>query len=444
MAQNGIHEADLDYVNDPAAVLHRGTPFRARLMLWATILFIVIAIAWASQAELDEVTKGIGKVIPSRQIQVVQNLEGGIVSEILVREGDIVDPGQIMLRIDDTRFSSSFREREVGRAALEARLARLQAEAEGKPFVPPAMLLEGSAEAVERERLLFASQQEELAAQVTVFEQQAEQRRQELQALEARLQGLRANQRLLQSELNLTKPLVAKGAVSEVEVLRLERKAVEVRTEIDATRLAVPRVESALAEIESRIDNVEIAFRNDAREELNQVASELAGMSESTVALEDRVKRTLVRAPVHGTVKRLLINTVGGVVQPGSDLVEIVPLEDSLLVEAQIRPADIAFLRPGLPAMVKITAYDFLVYGGLEAELEHISADTIVDERGDAFYLIRVRTNKNSLGTPGDPLPIIPGMLAQVDILTGKKDGASLPHETGSQGACGSAPRALN
>jgi adhesin transport system membrane fusion protein len=421
MAQNGIHEADLDYVNDPAAVLHRGTPFRARLMLWATILFIVIAIAWANQAELDEVTKGIGKVIPSSQIQVVQNLEGGIVSEIMVREGDIVDPGQIMLRIDDTRFSSSFREREVGRAALEARLARLQAEAEGKPFVPPSKLLEGSAEAVERERLLFASQQEELAAQVTVFEQQTEQKRQELQALEARLQGLRANQRLLQSELNLTKPLVAKGAVSEVDVLRLERKAVEVRTEIDATRLAVPRVESALAEIESRIDNVEIAFRNDAREELNQVASELAGMSESTVALEDRVKRTLVRAPVHGTIKRLLINTVGGVVQPGSDLVEIVPLEDSLLVEAQIRPADIAFLRPGLPAMVKITAYDFLVYGGLEAELEHISADTIVDERGDAFYLIRVRTNKNSLGTSDDPLPIIPGMLAQVDILTGKK-----------------------
>jgi adhesin transport system membrane fusion protein len=421
MAQNGIHEADLDYVNDPAAVLHRGTPFRARLMLWATILFIVIAIAWANQAELDEVTKGIGKVIPSSQIQVVQNLEGGIVSEIMVREGDIVDPGQIMLRIDDTRFSSSFREREVGRAALEARLARLQAEAEGKPFVPPSKLLEGSAEAVERERLLFASQQEELAAQVTVFEQQTEQKRQELQALEARLQGLRANQRLLQSELNLTKPLVAKGAVSEVDVLRLARKAVEVRTEIDATRLAVPRVESALAEIESRIDNVEIAFRNDAREELNQVASELAGMSESTVALEDRVKRTLVRAPVHGTIKRLLINTVGGVVQPGSDLVEIVPLEDSLLVEAQIRPADIAFLRPGLPAMVKITAYDFLVYGGLEAELEHISADTIVDERGDAFYLIRVRTNKNSLGTSDDPLPIIPGMLAQVDILTGKK-----------------------
>jgi adhesin transport system membrane fusion protein len=266
MAQNGIHEADLDYVNDPAAVLHRGTPFRARLMLWATILFIVIAIAWANQAELDEVTKGIGKVIPSSQIQVVQNLEGGIVSEIMVREGDIVDPGQIMLRIDDTRFSSSFREREVGRAALEARLARLQAEAEGKPFVPPSKLLEGSAEAVERERLLFASQQEELAAQVTVFEQQTEQKRQELQALEARLQGLRANQRLLQSELNLTKPLVAKGAVSEVDVLRLERKAVEVRTEIDATRLAVPRVESALAEIESRIDNVEIAFRNDARE----------------------------------------------------------------------------------------------------------------------------------------------------------------------------------
>jgi adhesin transport system membrane fusion protein len=242
-----------------------------------------------------------------------------------------------------------------------------------------------------------------------------------VQELNSRLAGLRANQKLLIDELNLTKPLVAKGAVSEVEVIRLERKAVEVRTEINATRLAIPRIESALEEIESRIESTRIAFRNEAREELNAVAAELASMTESSVALEDRVKRTLVRAPVHGTVNRLLVNTVGGVVQPGSDLVEIVPLEDTLLVEAQIRPADIAFLRPGLPATVKISAYDFLIYGGLDAELEHISADTIVDDSGESFYLIRVRTQKNYLGTEEEPLPTIPGMLAQVDILTGKK-----------------------
>jgi len=419
MGQHAVDEADLDYVNDPEAVLQRSTPSRARAMLWLTVLFIVSGLVWASQAELDEVTKGNGKVIPSRQIQVVQNLEGGIVSEIMVREGAVVDPGEVLLRIDDTRFSSSFREREVSRTSLEARLARLEAQAEGNEFSPPASLTDAAV--IERERALYESQMQELAAQVAVFQQQAEQKRQELAELRSRLNGLVANQRLLGSELEMTRPLVAKGAVSEVEVLRLERKAVEIRTEINATRLALPRVESALVEIENRIKSSEIAFRNQAREEMNVVAAELAGMSESTVALEDRVKRTLVRAPVHGTVKRLLVNTVGGVVQPGSDLIEIVPLEDTLLVEAQIRPADIAFLRPGLPAMVKITAYDFLIYGGLEAELEHISADTIVDERGDAYYLIRVRTRKNSLGTVEEPLPIIPGMLAQVDILTGKK-----------------------
>jgi adhesin transport system membrane fusion protein len=421
VASTRLHDSDLDYVNDPREVLERGTPRHARSMLWLTILFLVAAIGWASQAEIDEVTKGSGKVIPSRQIQVIQNLEGGIVSEIMIREGEIVDPGQVLLRIDDTRFSSSFRERVVNRSSLEARLARLRAEAEGGEFSPSKELVATSPDAVNRERALFASHQEQLVAQVDVFKQQEVQKRQELQELRSRLSGLRANQKLLLSELDMTRPLVAKGAVSEVEVLRLERKAIEVRTEINATRLALPRVEAALEEIGSRIESVEIAFRNESREELNAVASELAGMSESAVALEDRVNRTLVRAPVHGTVKRLLINTVGGVVQPGSDLVEIVPLEDTLLVEAQIRPADIAFLSPGLQAIVKISAYDFLIYGGLDAELEHISADTILDERGESFYLIRVRTKSNSLGTESEPLPIIPGMLAQVDILTGKK-----------------------
>ena len=419
MKQAKLQDVDIDYVNDPRVVVNRATPRRARAMLWLTFLFIATAIGWASVAELDEVTKGTGKVIPSRQIQVVQNLEGGIVSEIMVREGQIVDRGEVLLRIDDTRFKSSFREREVNRAALEARLARLEAEAEGTEFIPPKDITDEAV--VARERALFTSRQQQLASQIAVLQQQAAQKRQELQELRARLSGLRANQRLLLDELELTRPLVDKGAVSEVEVLRLERNAVQVRTEIDATRLAVPRVESALEEIEDRIESAEIAFRNEAREELNQVAAELAGMSESTVALEDRVKRTLVRAPVRGTVNRLLINTVGGVVQPGSDLVEIVPLEDTLLVEAKVRPADIAFLSPGQPATVKISAYDFLIYGGLDGNLEHISADTIVDENGDSYYLIRVRTQKNFLGTEEDPLPIIPGMLAQVDILTGKK-----------------------
>jgi adhesin transport system membrane fusion protein len=419
MSSSKLLDDDLDYANDPRQVLARGAPHRARSMLWMTILFVITAVAWAGMAEIDEVTKGVGKVIPSRQIQVVQNLEGGIVSEIMIREGQIVDPGQVLLRIDDTRFSSTFREREVSRSALEARAARLRAEAEGMEFIPPEGLTEASV--VARERALFVSQHQELVSQVTVLERQLQQKRQEVQELNSRLAGLRANQKLLIDELNLTKPLVAKGAVSEVEVIRLERKAVEVRTEINATRLAIPRIESALEEIESRIESTRIAFRNEAREELNAVAAELASMTESSVALEDRVKRTLVRAPVHGTVNRLLVNTVGGVVQPGSDLVEIVPLEDTLLVEAQIRPADIAFLRPGLPATVKISAYDFLIYGGLDAELEHISADTIVDDSGESFYLIRVRTQKNYLGTEEEPLPTIPGMLAQVDILTGKK-----------------------
>ncbi|HEY5789474.1 MAG TPA: HlyD family type I secretion periplasmic adaptor subunit [Gammaproteobacteria bacterium] len=421
MARSTLHEQDFGYANDPGALLERATPSRARAVLWLGVLFFALAIGWAAVAELDEVTKGIGKVIPSRQVQVVQNLEGGIVSELMIKEGQVVEPDEVLLRIDDTRFSSSYRERQVSYLALQAKLARLRAEAEGGEFAPPAGLADESPAVVERERQLFDSHRRHVNSQVDVLEQQAVQKRQELLELRARLSGLRENQKLLGDELQMTRPLVAKGAVSEVEVLRLERKAVEVRTELEAIRLAIPRIEAALDEIGNKIANVEIAFRNESREQLNEVAAELAGMTESAVALEDRVNRTLVRAPVRGTVKRLLVNTVGGVVQPGSDLVEIVPLEDSLLVEAQIRPADIAFLHPGQQAMVKLTAYDFLIYGGLDAQLEHISADTIIDDRGDSYYVIRVRTQKNYLGTDAEPLPIIPGMLAQVDILTGKK-----------------------
>jgi adhesin transport system membrane fusion protein len=219
----------------------------------------------------------------------------------------------------------------------------------------------------------------------------------------------------------LTEPLVAEGAVSEVELLRLKRQVNDLRGGLEATRLAIPRVQSTYDEAIRKVEELELKFRTEARSELNDAISELARISESNQTLEDRVRRTWVKSPVRGTIKQLLVNTVGGVIQPGMDLVAIVPLEDTLLAEAQIRPKDIAFLRPGQEVVVKFTAYDFASYGGLDASLEHISADAINDDKGESFYLVRVRTNFNYLGSEKNPLPLIPGMQTEVNVLTGKK-----------------------
>ena len=205
------------------------------------------------------------------------------------------------------------------------------------------------------------------------------------------------------------------------DLLRLERQVNDLQGALEQGKLAVPRAESALREANKRIENAFSTFRTDAQQQLNAAGAEMAGLKEVVTAGEDRVRRTEVRSPVHGTVKTIKINTVGGVTQPGADLVEVVPLEDTLLVEAQVRPADIAFLRPGLPATVKITAYDFSIYGGLKGTVEDISADTITNDRGEAFYRVRVRTDRNYLGSDAKPLRIIPGMTAQVDVLTGRK-----------------------
>ncbi|MFZ5467051.1 MAG: HlyD family type I secretion periplasmic adaptor subunit [Pseudomonadota bacterium] len=411
---------DLEYMGESAAALLEQSPRGARLILWLVALFVALFLGWAAIAELDEVTRGGGKVIPSRQVQVVQNLEGGIVSEILVREGETVDPGAILLRIDDTRFASSLRESDIRLNVLKAKSARLQAEAEGTDFVPPADVQKAHPELVERERRLYESRRIELESNLAILRQQMEQRRQEVSELESRRAHLEQGLALVGREISMNRPLVQQGVVSEVELLRLEREANQIRSELSSTRLSIPRGVSRLDEAKRKLEEAELSFRSQARLELSSVQGELSGLAESSVALEDRVRRTQVRAPVRGIVKQLRVNTVGGVVQPGMDLVEIVPLEDTLLVEARIRPSDIAFIHPGQKAVVKFSAYDYSIYGGLEGEVDHISADTLESE-DESYYLVRVRTDRNFLGRAEAPLPIIPGMTASVDILTGKK-----------------------
>ncbi|MDH0336315.1 HlyD family type I secretion periplasmic adaptor subunit [Metapseudomonas otitidis] len=396
-------------------------PRVVRLTIWTLIGFTLFLGLWAHFAEIDEVTRGEGKAIPSSKLQKISNLEGGIISELFVHEGQVVEAGDPLLRLDATRFQSNVGETEADRVAMALRVERLSAEVEGRELVIPDELRQKAPGQAESEEALFRSRQQQLRDEVAGLEQQLVQKQQEQREFVSKQGQYRNSLQLLRQEIAISEPLVAEGAISKVEVLRLKRSEVEVRGQLEATNLAIPRAESAIKEVEQKIAETRSRFRSEALTQLNEARTDLNKAEATGKALEDRVNRTLVTSPVRGIVKQLLVNTIGGVIQPGSDLVEIVPLDDTLLVEARIRPQDIAFLHPGQKAMVKFTAYDYTIYGGLQADLEQIGADTITDEDGNSFYLIKLRTRKSHLGSDEKPLLIIPGMVASVDIMTGKK-----------------------
>ncbi|HAU06566.1 MAG TPA: HlyD family type I secretion periplasmic adaptor subunit [Gammaproteobacteria bacterium] len=393
----------------------------SHILLVTLALFFIIAIWWADTTSLDEVTKGEGKVIPSSKVQVIQNLEGGILAEVLISEGELVDKDQILLKIDDTRFSSSFREVELKYYELLAKSSRLSAESSGNDLTFSDELINIQPSIVKNETALYESRQLELDSTISILQQQIAQREQELVEKKSKLKQLQTSLRLGNEELAMSEPLVKVGVMSEVELLRLKRTVNDLRGEMNATRLSIPRIKSAIDEVSKKIEEKVTIFKAGSAQQLADINGELARIKENIFSLEDKVTRTNVRSPVKGTIKQLKINTVGGIIQPGMDLVEIVPAEDKLLIEAKIRPADIAFLRPDQDAMIKLTAYDFSIYGGLRAKLERVSADTITDENGDSFYLIYLRTEKNYIEKQKSRLDIIPGMVATVDILTGKK-----------------------
>nr|WP_215731456.1 MULTISPECIES: HlyD family type I secretion periplasmic adaptor subunit [Pseudomonas] len=397
-------------------------PRVVRLTIWAIIGFFVFLMLWANFAVIDEVTKGDGKAIPSSKIQKIQNLEGGIVSELFVKEGQIVEAGAPLIRLDDTRFASNVGETEADRQSMLLRVERLSAEVDDRPLNFPEDVVKAVPVQAKSEESLYISRRQQLHDEIGGLQEQLIQRQQELREFSSKQAQYRQQLSLQRQEINMSEPLVAQGAVSPVEVLRLKRAEVETRGQLDATTLAIPRAESAIKEVQRKVDETRGKFRSEALTQLNEARTDLNKAQATGKALEDRVSRTLVTSPVRGIVNKLLVNTIGGVIQPGSDMVEIVPLDDTLLVEAKIRPQDIAFLHPGQEAIVKFTAYDYTIYGGLKAQLEQIGADTITDEdKKTTYYIIKVRTERSHLGTDEKPLLIIPGMVASVDIITGKK-----------------------
>jgi membrane fusion protein, adhesin transport system len=382
MAMTGItHKDELLYMRD----MHQAMVAEKQNVIGVTLILLLAclgaALYWASSFQLEEITRGNAKVIPSSREQIIQSLEGGILSEMLVKEGDVVKQGQPLLRIDPTKAKASYQEGQNKALALRATASRLRAEARGTA-------------------LQFSADVKQLSELV---KNETNTYRAKRQALDQSTTTIRRSKELIARELAMTEPMAAKGLVSEIELLRMRRQ---------------------INELELQIQERFNKYRAEASNELNKVEAELSQTTEIVGARQDQVKRTTINAPLRGTVKNIRMNTIGGVVQPAQDIMEIVPLEDRLLVEAKIRPHDVAFLRPGLPATVKISAYDYSVYGGLEGEIEIISPDTLREEKkseDENYYRVLVRTKNSTLTNNGKELPIIPGMTASVEIRTGEK-----------------------
>ncbi len=416
------HKSDeLQYMAALSSAVLQKNSRASQWIIWMIFITLIWLIVWAYFAEIDELTRGVGKVIPSKQVQVIQNLEGGIVSEILVDEGEIVEKDQILLKIDDTTFASSYEENNLRLLELQAQALRLSAEVSGKETHSMNAVSKEMKPFIEHERSLYQLNKRQLAQKLNILREQITQRRHELKEAQSKYGQLREDYKLIKQEVEITRPLVKKGIVSQVEFLQLSRQASGIKGEMDSVKLSIPRTRSTIKEAQNKMQEAKLDFKHDAKEELNKVQAEIARISESSDALEDRVKRTLVRSPVKGIVQRLLVNTINGVIQPGMDIVEIIPFNDKLLIETKIKPSDIAYLYPGQPAKVKFTAYDFSIYGSLDGKVVWISADTITDEEGNAFYLVRIKTTKNYLEFEGKKHDILVGMVANVDIITGQK-----------------------
>ncbi len=410
-----------NWLLDRLEAMEIGSRRLPHVLLGIIVLFFVLALIWAAVFHIEEVTRGEGRVITKSQVQVITNLEGGIIAQIMVREGDVVEKDQPLIRMDPTRFESAYREGEQGSLALRAKIARLNAEVNHTPLVMPPDVQKANRTVAQNETALYRARQAELSTKTAVLRQQLAQRESELRELQSRADRLAEQLVLVDREINITAPLVKRGVVSEVEILRLEREQTRTRQDMEQARLSIPRAKAAIDEARSRLADADTSFRSQAGSDLAQAQAELAKVAEQIPALEDRATRTLVRAPMRGIVKTIPNKTVGGVVQPGSPMVEMVPVEDTLLIETHIKPSDIAFVHPGQRAVVKVSAYDYSIFGGLEGKIEYVAADSVVPQQGEPYYIAHVRTNKNTIDYYGKHLSISPGMLATVDVITGRR-----------------------
>jgi adhesin transport system membrane fusion protein len=416
---------DGDFMDDVRQATLRGAHPLAELFFYMLLGFMALFLAWANFASLDEVSRGQGVVIPSGKVQAVGSPEGGVVAQIYVKAGDIVEPGQALVRLDDSMALSGVGEKENRRAYLQANIAALTALVNGTDFTLDPSFTTANPQVAAEAKTSYENKKQELDSTTASLQQQAEGKKQELEDARRKVNSTSQALALAKKELDLTKPYLASGAISQVDMIKTERQYVEAQKDNNTALLAVPTAEAAYKEAQAKLDEGVLKFKNDARDELGKMQEEFGRLGQTVKADQSKVDRTLLKSPVRAEVKTVAVNTIGQAVQPNANIVELVPLEETLLVEAQVKPQDIAFIRPGQEAMVKLTAYDFSIYGGLKGKVESISPDSFTQEkdngRSETFYKIQVRTAKNFLQRGSQKLPIKSGMVATVDVLTGKK-----------------------
>ena len=414
-------ENDYDFMKSLSSAVLVKTPSKISRVIKIWLITIFLFILWASFAEIDEITRGNGDVIPYGQNQIIQNLEGGIVENILVQEGQSVKKGEIILKINNAKSISTSKTNEMKFQELTAKRLRLYAEANQLEFEEMETTFPELKKQIKLAKDLYDSNKLEFLAKDNSFIQQIKQRQQEYKEAKARVRSLTRSLEYVSEEIAMTAPMVREGVKSKVDFLKLKREANGIENDIEAAQLSLPRLASAIMEYKQRRIESKQLFINSAKKELNEVSAEISRLKAQQIAFSDQVERTMVKSPVEGIVQKLFVNTVGGVIKPGADLVEIVPTNEKLYLEIKIKPSDIAFLHPGAEAKVKISAYDYAIHGGLIGKVVNISPDTITDKKENTFYLIHVQTEKNYLGSKEHPLQIIPGMTASVDIVTGQK-----------------------
>lgn len=407
---------DYDYINSVSQALIEKTPNSTKVILYLLASFIVVFFIWAAFANVDQLVRGEFKVVPYGQNKVIQNYEGGIVSKIFVEEGQLVKEGDILLKLKNEQYSSTYEKNVLEIDSLKAKRDRLFAEANDKEFI-----LEKKNELYEKEYQLYKSNKDQLQSKLNILDEQINQKQKEYNEIKSKVFHLKQNFSLMKQEKDVMEPLVKKGIVSKVEFLQLLREATSIKEDLEATKLSLKRVRSSIDEYKNRYKEAKTEFQNEAHKEYSEIVSKIKQYSTQNQGLKDQVSRTSVVSPVNGYVKKLYVNTIGGSVQPGMDLLEIVPNDKKLLIEAKIKPEDIAFLHNQQKVTLKFSAYDFAIYGSLGGEIEKIAPDSITDKDNKTYYLVYIRTDKNYLGNKNKPLTIIPGMRGSADIITGKR-----------------------
>ena len=416
-----VSEADLAYMHSLSAAVLEHNPKRIRRVLVFWLITVMLGLIWSAFAEIDEIARGVGEIVPSGENQILQNLEGGIIEEVLVEKGDVVTAGQVLLKLRNQKTASLLEGQIIKTRELEAKLLRLNAQANDSEFVIPEHARAELLPLLNREKSLYHTNQAQLQVQVEAFQQKLNQRKHELSEAKIHVKHLHESLKLIQEEVKITEPVVLKGVKPKVEFIKLKREENAIKERYQSAKASISRLESAISEAENNLAGLTHQSQSKVKQEINEVTAELERVLASIKALKDETQRTFIRSPSNGIIQSIFVHTIGGVVKPGANLIELVPSDDVLWVEAKLKPADIAFIYPGQKATVKFTAYDFSIYGGLPGEVVKISADTQTDRQENTFYTVHIKTRQSFLGSNQSPLKIIPGMTTSVDIITGKK-----------------------